>query len=57
MRKFSKPAIQFLTDRRGGAAIEYSIVAAGVAGAIVAVITATGTSLEALWTSVKNALG
>jgi len=52
-----RQARRFLADRHGTTAIEYAIIAAGVAGAILATITALGGSVTTLWTSVKDALG
>ena len=52
-----RQARRFLADRNGTTAIEYAIIASGVAGAIIATITALGGSVTTLWTSVKNALG
>jgi len=52
-----RQARRFLADRSGTTAIEYAIIAAGVAGAILATITALGGSVTTLWTSVKDALG
>ena len=48
---------RFLAEERGATAIEYSLIAAGVAGAIVAVITTLGVSVTDMWTSIKTALG
>jgi len=47
----------FAADERGATAIEYAIIAAGVAGAIVITVNTLGVSVGNLWTSVKNALG
>jgi pilus assembly protein Flp/PilA len=52
-----KQLARFAADSRGATAIEYSIVAAGIACAIAATLTLTGTSLLNLWTTVQNALG
>jgi Flp pilus assembly pilin Flp len=52
-----KQLARFAADKRGTTAIEYSIVAAGIACAIAATLTLTGTSLLNLWTTVQNALG
>jgi len=43
-------------DRRGATAIEYSLVAGGVACAIATTITMLGGSVQAMWTAVKDAL-
>jgi pilus assembly protein Flp/PilA len=52
-----KHLARFAADRRGATAIEYSIVAAGIACAIAATLTLTGTSLVNLWTTIQAALG
>jgi len=48
---------RFLRDESGATAIEYALMTAGVAGAIIGVVTTTGENLLALWTKVKNAFG
>jgi pilus assembly protein Flp/PilA len=52
-----KHIARFAADRRGATAIEYSIVAAGIAAAIAATLTMTGTSLVSLWATIQAALG
>ena len=47
----------FLCAEDGATAIEYALIAAGIAGAIIAVVTSLGGSVNVMWTSVKNALG
>jgi pilus assembly protein Flp/PilA len=44
----------FVRDDGGATAIEYALIASGIAGAIIAVVMATGTSLQAMYTSVSN---
>ncbi len=46
----------FLCDESGTTAIEYAIIATGIAVAIIAVVTALGTSVQAMFQSVANAL-
>ena len=46
----------FLRNQRGATAIEYAIIAAGVAAVLVGIITTLGGNVSALWTAVKNAL-
>ena len=48
---------RFLHEETGATAIEYALIASGIAGAIVAVITTLGGSVLDMWTAVKNALG
>jgi pilus assembly protein Flp/PilA len=47
----------FLADESGATAIEYALIASGVAGAIFAVVGQLGSTVTNMWTSVKNALG
>jgi pilus assembly protein Flp/PilA len=55
MRRFLPSAIRsFPSAQDGATAIEYAVIAAGVAGALVAVINSLGGSLNTMWTSVAN---
>ena len=47
---------RFLSDESGATAIEYGLIAAGIAVAIIAVVQGLGTKLESTFQSVKNAL-
>jgi pilus assembly protein Flp/PilA len=53
MCRFSK----FFKDESGATAIEYALIAAGIALAIIATVQALGTTLKATFTSVSSALG
>ncbi len=46
----------FLSDERAATAIEYSLLAAGIAGVIIAVVFGLGSNLTATYSSVSNAL-
>jgi pilus assembly protein Flp/PilA len=46
----------FAADDKGAAAIEYGLLAAGIAVAIIAVITALGTNLNTTFTDVSTAM-
>jgi pilus assembly protein Flp/PilA len=46
----------FLRDESGATAIEYGLIAAGIAVAIIAVVQGLGTKLVSTFTSVQNAL-
>jgi pilus assembly protein Flp/PilA len=48
---------RFLRDKTGATAIEYGLIAAGIAVAIIATVTGLGTQLKATFTSVDGALG
>ena len=49
-------AKHFLKDESGATAIEYGLIAAGIAVAIIVVVKALGTQLNSIFTSVKNGL-
>ena len=44
----------FVRDDCGATAIEYALIASGIAGAIIAAVMAMGTSLQAMYQSVSN---
>jgi pilus assembly protein Flp/PilA len=46
----------FLADEQGAAAIEYGLLAAGIAVAIIAVVTALGSSLNTTFSTVSTSL-
>ena len=48
--------LKFQADENGAAAIEYGLLAAGIAVAIVAVVAALGTELNTTFTSVSSGL-
>lgn len=55
MRRFVPNAIRrFLPAQEGATAIEYAMIASGIAGALVAAITTLGGSLNTTWTNVAN---
>ena len=45
---------KLFADDTGSTAIEYAILAAGIAGVLVAVVMSIGTSLNTMYTSVSN---
>ena len=47
---------RFLKDESGATAIEYGLIAAGIAVAIITVLKGLGTKLKSTFTSVQNAL-
>jgi len=47
---------KFNADESGATAIEYGLIAAGIAVAIITVVNGLGTKLTSTFTSVKNAL-
>ncbi len=51
-RKF----LNFLTDESGATAIEYGLIAAGIALAIIAVVNGLGTSLNSQFGSISSSL-
>jgi pilus assembly protein Flp/PilA len=48
--------MQFLNDETGATAIEYGLIAAGIALAIIAVVNGLGVNLNAKFTSINNSL-
>ena len=51
-RKFS----QFLSDNSGATAIEYGLIAAGIAAAIIVAVNTLGTNVNATFTSISSQL-
>ena len=47
---------KFVADELGATAIEYGLIAAGIAVAIITVVQGLGTKLTSTFTSVQNAL-
>jgi pilus assembly protein Flp/PilA len=47
---------QFLSDESGATAIEYALIASGVALAIIAVVNGLGTKLNTKFTSISTQL-
>lgn len=47
---------KFLRDQSGATAIEYGLIAAGIAVAIIAAVQGLGTKLTSTFTSVEGAL-
>ena len=47
---------KFISDSRGATAIEYGLIAALIAVAIITGVAATGTSLSGLFTNVSTAV-
>jgi pilus assembly protein Flp/PilA len=48
--------IRFLKDENGATAIEYGLIATGIALAIIPVVTGLGTKLKTTFSSVSSAL-
>jgi pilus assembly protein Flp/PilA len=49
-------ALKFVRDEGGATAIEYGLIAAGIAVAIIAAVASVGSSLNSTFTSVQTAL-
>jgi pilus assembly protein Flp/PilA len=47
---------KFLSDESGATAIEYGLIAAGIALAIIAAVNGVGTSLNTQFTSISSSL-
>jgi pilus assembly protein Flp/PilA len=54
--KVKRTFLKFLSDQSGATAIEYGLIAAGIALAIIAVVNGLGTNLNAQFTSINNSL-
>lgn len=48
--------LSFFKNESGATAIEYGLIAAGIAVAIITAVNGTGTSLSTMFTSVSTAL-
>jgi pilus assembly protein Flp/PilA len=48
--------LKFLSDQSGATAIEYGLIAAGIALAIIAVVNGLGTNLNNQFTTINNSL-
>jgi pilus assembly protein Flp/PilA len=48
--------LKFLSDESGATAIEYGLIAAGIALAIIAIVNGLGTNLNTQFTSINNSL-
>jgi pilus assembly protein Flp/PilA len=55
-RKVSATLTHFWRDERGATAIEYAMIASGVAVAIAATVTSLGSGVKGLFTNVSTAL-
>ncbi len=47
---------RFIADESGATAIEYGLIAAGIALAIIAVVNGTGSSLKGKFTTINTSL-
>jgi pilus assembly protein Flp/PilA len=45
---------EFFCDERGATAIEYALIASGIAAAIIAVVMTLGISVQGMYQSVSN---
>jgi len=52
----SELILRFVKDRSGATAIEYGLIAAGIAVAIITVVASVGSGLNTTFTSVQTAL-
>jgi pilus assembly protein Flp/PilA len=50
------PIIRFLKDENGATAIEYGLIASGIAVAVIPVITGLGTHLKNTFSTISSAL-
>ena len=52
----SKLFVRFVKDESGATAIEYGLIAAGIALAIIAIVNGLGTNLNEKFTSINTSL-
>ena len=48
--------LKFLADQSGATAIEYGLIAAGIALAIIAMVNGIGTNLNTMFSSINSSL-
>ncbi len=56
MRHVVRELRRFAANQSGTTAIEYAVIAAGIAGVLIAVISGLGSSVQAKFTTTSNAL-
>jgi pilus assembly protein Flp/PilA len=56
MKTFTRLAVRFVRDETGATAIEYGLIAAGIAVAIITVTKGLGSKLNTTFTSIQSAL-
>ncbi|HEV3372321.1 MAG TPA: Flp family type IVb pilin [Xanthobacteraceae bacterium] len=56
MERSLRHVIAFLKDERAATAIEYGLIATGIAVAIIPVITGVGSKTKAVFTTIQTAL-
>ncbi|MFZ5693104.1 MAG: Flp family type IVb pilin [Pseudomonadota bacterium] len=54
---YGRTLSRFLRDERGATAVEYAIIAAGIAAVIVSAVSALGTTVKGLYEAVSAAMG
>jgi pilus assembly protein Flp/PilA len=55
-KRMKKLALKFWSDESGATAIEYGLIAAGIALAIITAVNSLGTGLNGVFQSVNNSL-
>jgi len=54
MRRFAMTETRrFLADESGATAIEYALIASGIAGATIAVVGRVGVNVKTMWTTCR----
>ena len=54
MRLMGTKLRHFLSDQGGATAIEYALIASGVAGAIISIVMSMGTSVQTMYQGVSD---
>jgi pilus assembly protein Flp/PilA len=53
----TRQARRHLRDEHAATAIEYALIATGIAGAIIAVVGTLGGNVKTMWTTIKDSFG
>ena len=54
--KLKRIVLKFVSDDSGATAIEYGLIAAGIALAIIAIVNGLGSNLNGMFTSINSSL-
>jgi pilus assembly protein Flp/PilA len=57
MQSLKRTVHDFAADQSGTTAIEYALLASGIAGAIIVVVGSLGSAVSNMWVTIKDAFG
>jgi Flp pilus assembly pilin Flp len=57
MQSLKRTVRDFAADQSGTTAIEYALLASGIAGAIIVVVGSLGSAVSNMWVTIKDAFG